>query len=156
MADIALLAPVHEYIVESGEATCHETGHVCFGSNAWEVFGRLDREHAAETVPVYIYASHVSGERRKLMRVTWKGTYAGSVSDSAGKLDEEEGGHRPEVCTQPDSGESSSGWGVLWKVQNLHRLDDEAAVPISKFRSLRTGEFHANAPPRGPQLVRCP
>ncbi len=53
-----------------------EAGRVAFGSNAWELFAKIDQEYG-EGLPVLIYSTHHYGDPDKLCApgyATFRGT----------------------------------------------------------------------------------
>jgi hypothetical protein len=58
---IGILAPVPASIIRSAQDTCAAEGRVAFGSGAWDVFEKANREYG-EGIPVLIYHTHHEGD----------------------------------------------------------------------------------------------
>lgn len=151
----SVLAPVPRQHLESAVDICRKTGHVCFGSDKWELFRELDARRQDDDVPVLIYASHNEDLADWGFVVAWRGIYIGSLEDTEAKYAEETAGHRPPT-TQQYRADNAAGWGVFWKVKNLVELPDSERREIREFQSFRTGRDRDNAAPRGPEIIKRP
>jgi hypothetical protein len=152
--DYAILAPVPEIHLKDGQLVADAKGHVSFGSNKWEFFADLDVLRRGEPVPVLIYPSHDELGDPKF-KVTWKGWYISSLTDTGDKIDEEREGHRP-PSTVGSPTDDHRYWAVYWKVRDLRPLPPEHQVRIGDLRSHRSGKWRQNAAPRGPELIERP
>jgi hypothetical protein len=73
---VGILAPVPAAIRVSAVHTRVEADRVAFGSNAWELFAKIDQEYG-EGLPVLIYSTHHYGDPDKLCApgyATFRGT----------------------------------------------------------------------------------
>jgi len=153
--DFAILAPVPREHLEDAPGVAAFTGHVCFGSDKWELFRQIDDRRKGADVPVLIYASHNEELADWGFVVAWRGSYIGSVEDTLGKKEEERMGHRP-PSTFKYSGDRATGWGIFWKVKDLTRLPEADRKELREFQSYRTGKDRENAAPRGPEVIVRP
>ncbi len=74
-ASVALLAPVPEEHLMSGQSCCEENGRFGFGSRDFEVFRNLDEQCAGAPCHVLIYPSWASQPQAGPPKATWEATY---------------------------------------------------------------------------------
>lgn len=154
MPSIALLAPVPLIHLQDGERTCRREGVVAFGSRAWELFQELDALRGGADVPVYIYASH--DPDAEVLAVTWAGDYVGRVSAEHGKHPDPR--LRPPSTREEDEVfDLQTSWALFWHVRGLHRLGEEARIPIRKFVGHgKSKPYKKGFVPEGPLIVEPP
>src|SRR5688572_5431931 len=116
VTEFAILAPVPREHLESGKEIAESTGYVCFGSDLFELFRKVDQERHGAEVPVLLYASHTTELADWGYVIAWRGVYVGCVEDADAKRAEELAGHRPPTTRKYPS-DNASGWGVFWKVK---------------------------------------
>ena len=155
--DFAILAPVPEEHLASGESVANDSGYVSFGSMKWELFRAVDELRSGERVPVLIYPSHEEVVIKLAFQVAWTGWYLGHVSSYADKHFDETNGHRPPTTAKYKAlGDHAGEWAVFWRVEGLRRLPEAQCIPIRDLESYKTGYWRKNAPPRGPEIVARP
>jgi len=153
----ALLCPVPDEHLESGVQVAAETGYVCYGSNAWQVFKELDDMRGGEDVPVLFYPSYEDDDPKSSFKVTYIGWYIGHVTTDNDKRADDKAGHRPVTVDQYRSDyDSPHHWGVFWRVKELSKLTISNQVSIGTLQSYKTGRPRLNKPPRGPSIIARP
>ena len=153
MKDFAILAPVPQEHLESGQEIAASTGFVAYGSRKFELFREIEERRGGEPVPVLIYPSHEDDPAKISFQVSWVGWYVGSEESHNGRhsLGME---HRPPTTGQYTS-DNKGHWAVFWHVKKLAELPKVDRFLISKLQTVRGG-WRKNAPPRGPELVAVP
>ena len=149
---VGLLAPVPAILLRSALETCAAQGKVAFGTDAFEMFAKLDQQFG-ESVPVLIYPTGQHGDPDGLCTpgfVSYRATYRGTQQAWKGK-------HptptlRPTATVEGD--QQDSKWALFWEVNDLVRLSKIDRVPVSEL----TAEGKKKALPRmfvlhGPMLV---
>jgi len=143
----AMLAPVPEFHLLSGQASCSQHGKVAFGSMAWEFFGKLEELRQGEAVPVLIYASHAE-ERSLNTLATWSALYIGYVHSRMGRYPGDTNKYRPPstVSDRPD-------WVVYWEVQHLRPIIGNA-IAIADLQGWgKRQHYKPRFTPEGPMLI---
>lgn len=148
---LALLAPVPLIHLEDGVEVCEREGRVAFGSNAWEVFRRLDDEAASRT-PVLIYASHAAVTGRP--RVTWMASYLRYV-ESKGGAHPDRSRFRPR-STIENHEDTTGHWAGFYEVEGLHRLAKDDCLEVRELRDRNGRRYRRDFVPEGPILVSFP
>jgi len=133
MSGYALLAPVPKLHVISALEVLKTKEFVCFGSNSWEVFTKL--EIGAKT---YIYVSHAEGEGE----IGYEAKFCGTVDNLKDMKKFEGDGFRPASAI-------GENWGFFWKVSDIKNLS--TPLPISSVQ-LPSGKYLTSYP-RGPIQV---
>jgi len=156
--DFALLAPVPDEHLEPGMLVAAETGHVCFGSNRWDVFKQLDANRNGEDVPVLIYPSQEGTESKLTLKVCYIGWYAGQANTIDDMRREDADGHRPRSVDEYRKEWDDPGvhWGLFWKVKELRRLPEGEQVALSTLSNYKSGKKRLNTAPLGPTVVARP
>lgn len=148
-ADVALLTPVPEIHLVSGEVTCREHGYVTYGTNAVDPMMLLVQQigdDATADVLFYASGSPVSGVPKATYRARFE-RYLGGKSD--GKAPPKEAAFRPPTTA------TDGAWQSFYVVSNLTRL----AVPIEIQRLTKLsalGKLKANFVPLGPLVIETP
>lgn len=154
MSDFAILAPVPELHLRTGQQVARERTHVSFASKKWELFQEIDRLREGSEVPVLIYASH-DELAEPSFRVSWCGWYVGCLTDRDDMIREERLGHRP-PSTIGNRHDDHRAWAVYWRVRALKPVSAEQVGSIGSFRSYKSGHWRQGSAPRGPELVDRP
>ncbi len=150
-SNLALLAPVPARHLQSSLEVCQREGKVAFGSNAFEVFSKLDIEHAGQPVPVYFYASH---EEDVKLVISWQGIYTG-YRNREGIPYSERNRFRPPTTYQPPQPDTDD-WGIYWEVTDLAEIPEGSGhLPLSKIFAYKSRKG-INYIPRGPVLINNP
>src|SRR5262249_50503706 len=149
----AVLAPVPERHLRSGQIVARDTGHVAFGSQKFELFREVDRLRAGEPVPVIIYPSHEDAEAKMGFMISWTAWYIGHVQSSSEKRSDEPA-HRPPT-TIGNKGDDSNGWAIFWRARDLNMLPENQHFAISTVQT-KKGYWRKDHPPRGPEIVARP
>lgn len=131
-AAVALLAPVPEEHLITGQATCYEVGRVAFGSRDFEVFRRLDELREGAPCQVLIYASQPNIPPAGLPRITWTATYLRTV-DARSDGSPPKGIFRP-VSTERYAGDQKGHWGVYWEVTDIRKMEGDERLAIASLR----------------------
>jgi hypothetical protein len=129
---VALLAPIPEEHLFSGQECCVERGRVAFGSRDFLVFRDLDERLSGSHCQVLIYASWSSSQGPA--RVTWTATYLRCV-------DARSDGSPPSNVFRPEStlkypADNKGHWAVYWEVTDLKKLEKEDVLPVSLLRGI--------------------
>lgn len=155
--NFALLAPVPYYHLDSGITVATETGYVCFGSQSFDVFSRLNELRGDEDVPVMFYPSELGDDASLTHKVSYVGWYTGWVISDSGKAEDDANKHRPPTVDEyRDKYDSHHHWAIFWRVRSLHRLPDSEHVAIGTLSSYQSGKKRLNHAPRGPAIVARP
>lgn len=155
LIDFAILAPVPEEHLVSGEAVAAKEGFVAFGSRKWELFREVDRLREGQDVPVLIYPSHEDAKAKLTFVVAWTGWYRGHVPSRTGAHPDGMKFRPPTTAAYPT--DNSGFWGVFWHVRDLAQLPPGSTVAISSLESYKKpGFWRMNAPPLGPEVVARP
>jgi len=148
---VALLAPVPLEHLESGEIVCHEHEKVAYGSNAWEVFAKLDELRNCLKVHTFIYASGTDSPIG--LKASWQAVYIGYL-DCKKVTAAYEAQYRPPTTRQYLE-DNRFGWTLFWELESLKRLDD--LISIHHFRGLDMKlPFNLDFIPEGPILIEYP
>lgn len=143
---VALLAPVPRVHLES--ALMEQRDLVAFGTNAFELFGKL-RTSGALPVEVYIVATNNDG-RGYDQSPSFKATclrYVESSEVSRAEL----------ISMRPISTESDSAWGGYWVVSGLKKIPEKERRRLVDFIPAVKGEkFSPDYRARGPIRVHPP
>ncbi len=155
MIDFAILAPVPEMHLRSGQPVARDTGYVSFGSQKFELFRTVDqlRGDDPDPVPILIYPSYELAEAKLSFLISWTAWYVGHVQLPEDKRADEPL-HRPPT-TEETPGDDSSGWAIFWRARDLNMLPEDRHVPISAIQT-KKGYWRKNHPPRGPEIVARP
>ena len=149
MSDFALLAPVPIGLLEASGVVEEHEGKVAFGSNAWELFRKLDDLRGAEVIDVFIYASR--NDEPSDLDATWTGRYVGH-KESRGGAHPDGRRYRPDSTRAEDK---TGHWAVFWEVVNLRRLP--TPIPVADFVGYRKQrQYRTNFVPEGPVIVHQP
>jgi hypothetical protein len=151
--DFAILAPVPQEHLDSGEAVASAEGFVCFASDNFEFFRDVDERRAGQPVPILFYQSHASDGSPRF-ETPWFGWYEGRIEDAAEKR-QLEARHRPPTTTKY-GGDHAGGWGTFYKVRVLRPLAPAERVPLYKFTLYKSGKPKMSHAPQGPLLVHRP
>ena len=161
-----LLAPVPVEHISSAKATFAKVGRVAFatgdptsefsGSSTWELFTGLMNEGEFGILPVYIHCS-LSGQPPAHpdyngLTASWRGVLAGYDVSKTGKHVRPE--ERPKSALLTDSGKSVG----YWIIEKLVNLEKEYRIPLSKFRTFRSGKpgIPVGVPLHGPMRAFAP
>jgi hypothetical protein len=151
---VGILAPVPATILLSAMQTCAEAGRVAFGSNAWELFDKANREYG-EGLPVMIYPTRPDDDPDKLCVpgfATFRGTYLCTTPAKAGKHPNP--AVRPLATIQGPSADTA--WALFWEVADLRQLPKKDRVAITNLTA--EGQKKPLAKgflPHGPMLVKA-
>ena len=85
MADFAILAPVPQEHLISGQAIAADIGFVAFGSRKFELFRDIDLRRDGDPVPVLIYPSYEDDLSKVTSLISWRGWYIGSEETHNGR-----------------------------------------------------------------------
>lgn len=153
----ALLSPVPDEHLESGVAVAADTGYVCYGSNAWELFRELDELRGDQHVPVLFYASYDDAAVKASFKISYLGWYIGHVASDADKRADDAAKHRPETVDKyRGEHDSPHHWALFWRVRDLSKLAGTDCVSIGTLQSYKSGNKRLDKPPRGPSIVVRP
>ena len=153
MIDFAILAPVPQEHLDTGQGIAADTGFVAFGSRKFELFRDIDERRDGAEVPVVIYASWEDVPPKTGTNIVWTGWYVGSEETNSGRHSKGMT-HRPPTTGQYAT-DNMGHWAVFWHVRALTPLEAADRFPISKLETVNGG-WRKNAPPRGPELVATP
>lgn len=149
---VCLLAPIPAIFMESALRTCEAQGCVAFGTNAFEVFAKLDEEYG-EGVPVLIYPTGHHGNPHGICDpgyANFRAVYRKAQPAWRGRHPTP--ALRPAATVEGD--QADSAWAMFWEVSDLVQLSKADRVPITgltaegKTKALSTGFV-----PHGPLLV---
>jgi hypothetical protein len=151
---VGILAPVPANILKSALETCADAGRVAFGSNAWEVFNRLDLEYG-EGLPVLIYATHHYGDPDKLCDVGYANFHGVYLRTKLAQ-----GGKHPNPSVRPivtvEGPAADTPWAFFWAISDLVQLGKHERVAIASLTAEGQKKSLANGfVPHGPMLVKA-
>ncbi len=152
-SEFAILAPVPQEHITSGQDIAAKEGFVAFGSRKWELFRKIDGQREGKLVPVLIYPSHEDITAKTNFVVSWVGLYIGSEKSNNGTHPQGMK-HRPPTTAQYES-DNKGYWAVFWHVDKLLELPAAQRLLISDLQTVKNC-CRKNAPPRGPELVAIP
>jgi hypothetical protein len=148
---VALLAPVPEEHLLSGQKTLKDSGKVAFGSKNWELFNKLEELLKGDECDVLLYASDADRPLNP-PTATWSARFVGfSVAVN--------GAHKHGMKYRPTSTtkyplDNKGNWTVFWEVTSL-----EPMIPGVKISLLRGFEkphsYLVNFIPKGPLLIQA-
>lgn len=145
--DFAILAPVPEMHLKSGQETCDREQKVAFGSQAWELFREVDKLRNSNDVEVFIYASHAE---KPILEVTWHAVYIGHKDSRNGR-------YKGDKKFRPSSTESDTPtWAVYWEVRDLKELPEADQIRIPSLRGFRKKSNYQPFVPEQPLLIEYP
>ena len=148
LADVALLAPVHEQHLISGLETSDATGFVAFGTNAALTFlefrSLVDEAHQAD---ILFYASH--SQKGGPPCAAYRGRFAGYDGADMGKAKIAWLKHRP------PSTDSDTGWSGFYLVRNLQRIEQPVLIAALKKCGGRA-KLAKTFVPIGPLIIDTP
>jgi hypothetical protein len=148
---VALLAPVPEEHLLSGQETLRASGKVAFGSKNWELFHTLGEPLRGDECDVLLYASDASRPLNP-PTATWSARFVGFTVAVNG-AHEHGMKYRPASTTKypPDN---QGSWTVFWEVTNLRPMSP--GVKISLLRGFKKPHSYlVNFIPRGPSLIQA-
>lgn len=152
---VGLLAPVPAIFMASALQTCEAHGRVAFGTNAFEVFAKLDLEYG-EGLPVLIYPTGHHGNPDGICEpgyANFRAVYRKTQSASRGRHPTP--ALRPASTVQGD--QADSAWAMFWEVGDLVRLSKADRVPIISLTAEgKKKALPAGFVPHGPMLVTAP
>jgi hypothetical protein len=148
---VALLAPVPEEHLISGQETLSESGKVAFGSKNWELFNKLAELLNGDECDVLVYASDAIRPLNP-PTATWSAKFVGfSVAVN--------GAHKNGLKYRPKSTikyplDNQGHWTVFWEVTNLQPMSP--GVKISLLRGFeKPHSYLVNFIPKGPALIQA-
>ncbi len=152
---IGLLAPVPAQFLKSALDICAAEGLVAFGTNAWEVFAKVDEEYGSG-IPVLIYATHFQGTPDKLFspgKAGFRAVYK-RVQPAT------KGGKHPKPSLRPvqtiHGAGADTGWTAFWEITDLVQLAEKDRVPITALTAEGQKKPLLNGfVPKGPMLVKA-
>ena len=152
---VGLLAPVPAIFMRSAMNTCAERGTVAFGTNAFEVFAKLDEQYG-EGMPVLICPTGQHGDPDRVCTpgfASFRAVYRRTQQAWRGKHPTP--AFRPAATVEGDQQDST--WAVFWEVSSLIQLPIANRIPVAKL----TAEGKKRALPfgfvlHGPTLVTAP
>jgi hypothetical protein len=147
---VALLAPVPEEHLLSGQQKLGESGKVAFGSKDWELFNKLKELLKGDECDVLIYASDANRPQNP-PTATWSARFAGfTVAVNGAHKDGMK--YRPASTTKYPL-DNQGNWTVFWEVTNLRPMIP--GVKISLLRGFKKPHSYlVNFIPRGPLLIQ--
>ncbi|MBR1223768.1 hypothetical protein JQ600_02500 [Bradyrhizobium sp. AUGA SZCCT0176] len=148
---VALLAPVPEEHLISGQETLREVGKVAFGSKNWELFNKLAEFLKGDECDALLYASDATRSLNP-PTVTWSARFVGfSVARNGAHKDGMK--YRPASTTKYPL-DNQGSWTIFWEVTNLKPISP--GVKISLLRGFqKPHSYLLNFIPRGPVLVQA-
>jgi hypothetical protein len=152
---VCLLAPVPARFLKSALTVCSERGRVTFGTDAWEVFGKLDEEYGTG-IPVLIYPTHPDHDPDKFCDPAYVRFQA--VYDRTQKS---KGGKHPNPMLRPSGTiggeEPDTSWALFWEVTELKHLSKDSRIAITSLTAEgQKKSLPAGFVPHGPMLVKTP
>lgn len=148
-ADVALLTPVPEIHLISGEVTCQKHGYVTYGTNAVDAiisFVQQIGDDAAADVLFYASGVPVAGAPKATYRARFE-RYVGAKID----------GRAPakEAVFRPPTTSSDGAWQSFYVVSRLTRLKNPVEIrTLTKLSA--TGKLKSNFVPLGPLVIETP
>lgn len=148
---VALLAPVPEEHLLSGQETLSESGKVAFGSKNWELFNKLGELLKGEECDVFLYASDPTRPLNP-PTATWSARFVGFTVAVNG-AHEDGMKYRPASTTMYPL-DNHGSWTVFWEVTNLGLMSP--GVKISLLRGFeKPHSYLVNFIPKGPVLIQA-
>jgi hypothetical protein len=148
LADVALLAPVHEQHLASGLEVSDATGFVAFGTDAaltlLEFRSLVDEAHQAD---ILFYASH--SQKGGPPRAAYRGRFAGYDGANMGKAKIAWLKHRP------PSTHSDTAWSGFYLVRDLQRIEQPVLIAALKKRG-GNAKLAKTFVPIGPLIIDTP
>lgn len=148
---VALLAPVPEEHLLSGQETLRGSGRVAFGSKNWELFNKLGTILKGDECDVLLYASD-SARPLNPPTATWSARFTGfSVAVN--------GAHKHGMKYRPASTakyplDNQGSWTVFWEVTNLRPITPGVKISLLRgFEKPRT--YLKDFIPKGPILIQA-
>ena len=148
---VALLAPVPEEHLHSGQETQRESGKVAFGSKNWELFNTLGELLKGDECDVLLYASDALRPLNP-PTATWSARFVGfTVAVN--------GAHKNGMKYRPASTakyplDNQGNWTVFWEVTNLKPTPP--GVKISLLRGFEKPHAYLKKfIPKGPVLIQA-
>jgi hypothetical protein len=148
---VALLAPVPEEHLLSGQETLKQSGKIAFGSKNWELLNTLAELLKGAECDVLIYASDALRPLNP-PTATWSAKFVGfTVAVN--------GAHQHGMKYRPASTakyplDNQGSWTVFWEVTNLRKVSP--GVKISLLRGFeKPHSYLVNFIPRGPTLIQA-
>jgi hypothetical protein len=140
----AILAPVAEKLLVSGQELCDRQGKVAFTSPKSNLFLKVDAARAGDEINVFIYA--VSAERSIGSLVTWQGIYIGHIDFRY---------FQQQFPLVPSHQKIPANFPtVYWAVRDLKKIDPLA---ISELRGFDKATYYpADFVPEVPLLIEHP
>ena len=129
--DVALLAPVPAILMRSAIDICATKGTVAFGTNAFEVFAKLDEQYG-EGVPVLIYPTGQHGDPDGVCSpgsASFRAVYRRTQQAWRGKHPAPE--LRPATTIGGD--QQDTNWALFWEITSLVHLSKADRIPITKL-----------------------
>jgi hypothetical protein len=147
---VALLAPVPEEHLLSGQDTLRESGKVAFGSKNWELFNKLVELLKGHECKVLLYASDATRPINP-PTATWSARFVGfTVAVNGAHKDGMK--YRP-ASTAKYALDNRGSWTVFWEVTNLEPMNP--GVKIGLLRGFeKPHSYLVNFIPRGPVLIQ--
>jgi hypothetical protein len=135
--------------------TCAVAGRVEFGSDAWDVFDKANREYG-EGIPVLIYPTHRYGDPDKLCDPGFVPFRAGYLGTTAAT----KAGKHPNPVVRPQvtiSGPSAdSAWTIFWEINDLVQVPKSDRIAITTLTAEgQTKLLGKGFVPHGPMLVKA-
>jgi hypothetical protein len=148
---VALLAPVPEEHLLSGQATLSQSGKVAFGSKNWELFNKLGGLLKGNECDVLLYASDATRPLNP-PTATWSARFVGfTVAVNGAHKDGMK--YRPTSTTKYPL-DNQGSWTVFWEVTNLRPLSP--GIKISLLRGFeKPHSYLKNFIPKGPVLIQA-
>jgi hypothetical protein len=151
---VGLLAPVPAVILKSALATCSAEGCVAFGTNACEVFVKLDLEYGAG-LPVLIDPTPRYRDPNHLCAPgfwNFRGIYS--------RTQRPRGGKHPNPALRPaatvEGDEPDTGWALFWEIAELVQLPKADRIAITSLTADGQKKAVANGfVPHGPMLAKA-
>jgi hypothetical protein len=145
----ALLAPVPEIHLISGQEVCAQQGKVAFGSRVFELFRKLDTARGKDEIDVFIYAS--LPEESIGAMVSWQAVYVGHVEARRNGTHPAGAKLRPTTAYETDKPNS---WVIYWEVRDLQPIDP---FPIKSLRAFDKKAYYTpHFVPETPLLIEYP
>jgi hypothetical protein len=148
---VALLAPVPEEHLLSGQETERQSGKVAFGSKNWELFNTLGELLKGDESDVLLYASDALHPLNP-PTATWSARFVGfTVAVN--------GAHKNGMRYRPASTakyplDNQGNWTVFWEVKNLKPVSP--GIKISLLRGFeKPHSYLKNFIPKGPVLIQA-
>jgi hypothetical protein len=121
---VAILAPVPAVIIDSALETCTREGVVAFGTNAFEVFHRVEEEYGPGR-PVIIKPTPRHGDPRGYARMTFSGLFERFTKADRQGLHPEPA-KRPAVTLNPEDADTPV-YG-FWEISNFQLMPNRVSL----------------------------